>query len=278
MSRADDLQLDLLLVALASLLSLAMAVLQLPVPMRLPVGLVAVLILPGYSVSMALFPPGELDAVERSALAFSLSLGVIVFAAPFLNLAPGGLTAGAIAAALSGITLVATGIAAWRRRGRSDVGHLPVIALSDQALWHRLGRRWVGAGIGLGSVLLVALFALGLFAPPRLATEFFLLGPGGTTDSLPGRVVSGTSMTITVGIANDDGSGQPYRIIVQSGSARLAATGPISVGSSKGWTGTLDFRVPEPGADQEIRILLFKGSAAQPYRSLRLEVDAVAPA
>ncbi len=276
MRRPDNL--DLLLVTLGSLLAVAMAVLELPVPLRLPVGIVAALVLPGYSLSMALFPPGELDAVERPALAFSLSLGVIVLAAPFLNLSPGGLNADAIVGAVSAITLFATAVAWWRRRGRPAGGHLPGIALPDRPRWHGAGGRWAGAGLGLVAVLFVVLLALGVAAPPRTATEFFMLGPGGTAEGLPARVASGRPTAITVGITNHDGSAQPYRIVVESGSARLAATGPISVGAGKTWTGNVDFTVPRPGNDQEVRILLFRATDAQPYRSLRLVVDAFAPA
>lgn len=275
MRRSDNL--DLKLVVLGSLLAVAIAALELPVPLRLPVGIVAALVLPGYSVSMALFPTGELDAVERSALAFTLSLGAIVLAAPFLNLSPGGLNAHTIVIGLSTITLIGIGIARWRRRGRPDVGHLRGIALPDRLRRRGAGRRWAGAALGLVGMLVVAMLALGVGAPARPATEFFLLGPVGTAEGLLARVTTGTPTTITLGISNHDSSAEPYRIVVDSGSARLAETGPISVKQGDTWSGTVDFSVPGPGNDQEIRILLLQGSGGQPYRSLRLYVDAFAP-
>ncbi len=276
MRRPDNF--DLSLITLGCLLAVATAVLELPVFLRLPVGIVAALILPGYSVSMALFPPGELDGVERSALAFSLSLGVIVLAAPFLNLSPAGFNADAIVGTVSAITLLSTAVAWWRRRGGPAPGHLSGFALLGRPRWRGAAGRWAGVTVGMVVVASVALLALGVAARPTTATEFFVLGPEGTAEGLPARVASGTPTTITVGISNHDGSAQSYQIVVESGAKRLAATGPISVGSGSTWTGIVDFTVPTPGNDQEIRILLLRGSGAQPYRSLRLEVDAFAPA
>ena len=206
---------DLLLVTLGCLLAMAMAVLELPVLLRLPVGIVAALVLPGYSVSMALFPPGELDALERSALTFSLSFGIIVFVAPFLNLSPGGLTADSIVGAVSAVTLFATAVAWWRRRGRRAAGPPSGTTPLGPSRWRGVGGRWAGVAVGLVVVLVVALLALGIAAPSRTATEFFVLGPDGTAAGLPARVASGTPTTITVGISNHDGSAQPYRIVVE---------------------------------------------------------------
>ena len=269
---------DLLLVTLGCLLAMAMAVLELPVLLRLPVGIVAALVLPGYSVSMALFPPGELDALERSALTFSLSFGIIVFVAPFLNLSPGGLTADSIVGAVSAVTLFATAVAWWRRRGRRAAGPPSGTTPLGPSRWRGVGGRWAGVAVGLVVVLVVALLALGIAAPSRTATEFFVLGPDGTAAGLPARVASGTPTTITVGISNHDGSAQPYRIVVELGSKRLAATDAIFVGPGNTWTGMVEFIVPTPGDDQEIKIQLVKGSNTQPYRSLTLQLDAFAPA
>lgn len=278
MRRPEHLDLDLVLISAASLLALVMAAAQLPAPLRLPLGLAAVLLLPGYAVSMALFPPGDVDGVERAALAFSLSLGVIVLMAPLLDLTSGGLTVTSITAAVSLITVVAAAIAAWRRRSRPEVGQLPAVAILDRRVWRRIGRWQAAAAIASAALLLIGIVGLGVFTPRPAATEFYMLGPGGIANSLPGHVVSGAPVTITLGISNDDGSGQPYRIVVESAAARLASIGPINVGSGARWTGHVDFVVPAPGTDQEIRILLFKGAGAQAYRSLRLEIDAVPPA
>ena len=99
----DDI--DLLIVIFASLIAAIGFAFGLPLWIRLPVGLLAALALPGYALGMAVFPPGRLDGVERAALSFSLSVGAMVLAAPIINLAPGGLTERAVVATISAITI-----------------------------------------------------------------------------------------------------------------------------------------------------------------------------
>lgn len=267
---------DLVVVALASLIALGMVMLQLPVPLRLLIGIAAALILPGYALSMALFPPGELEGVERAALAFSLSLGLVVLMAPFLNLAPDGLTAGSVTWSMTAVTLVATTAAWWRRRRRPDPRDMPGGSSPDRSQTSGADLRWVALAVGLIAVVLVALLSGGIGVKPAGATEFFVLGPGGTADGLPTKIAAGAPTTITVGISNGEGSAQQYTVVVESASGRLTARGPITVESGTTWTGTIEFRVPASGNAQEIRILLLKPSDPQPYRSLRLVVDVVA--
>jgi len=276
MSRRDNL--DLLVVALLSLLAAAMAVLAAPVPLRLPIGMVAALVLPGYSVSMALFPPGDLDRIERSGLAFTLSLGVIVVIAPILNLSPAGLSPDAVVVGVTTVTVVASAIAWLRRRVRPAGGPLFGIELPGRQWLRAPLRPWMAAALGLVGVLFVALLANGVAAQSRNATEFFLVGSGGNPDGLPARVTSGTPSSIAVGITNSEDSAQPFRIVVESGAGRLGETGPIAIGAGQTWTGAVDFTIPNPGRDQDIRILLFTGSSTEPYRSLKLNVEAFAPA
>jgi uncharacterized membrane protein len=202
MRRPDDL--DLVLVALGCLLAAAMAALAVPVPLRLPIGIVAALVLPGYSVSMAVFPPGDLDSIERSGLAFTLSLGVIVLVAPVLDVSPAGLNAGAVVGAVTAITLLATAVAWLRRRNRPAGGLVSGISLPGRLSLRGAFRPWMGAALGLVGVLFVALLANGVAAQSRNATEFFLLGPAGNPDGLPARVTSGTPTSITVGISKSD--------------------------------------------------------------------------
>lgn len=267
---------DLVIVAAGCVLALGMAILQVPVPLRLLVGIAAALILPGYAISMALFPPGELDGVERSAVAFSLSLGVIVVMAPILNLTPGGLTAGVVTEAVTAVTLLATAAAFWRRRRLPAPNDAPAGSSPARVPTWVFDRRWAAVMFGLIAVVLVALLSGRLAAPPAV-TEFFVLGPRGTAEGLPTRVAAGAATTIMVGISNKETSVQNYTVVVESASARLATAGPVAVESGTTSTSTIEFTVPAPGNGQEIRILLFKGSGTEPYRSLRLVIDAFAP-
>jgi uncharacterized membrane protein len=267
---------DLVAAALVSLLALAMAMLQLPFPLRLLVGIAAALILPGYVLSMALFLPGELEGVERAALAFCLSLGLVVLMAPFLNLTPDRLSTGTVTGSVTAVTLLASFAAWWRRRSRLDPKDGSARSWRDYAQGRGVDLRWVALIVALIVVLLVALLSGGLGAKPPAATEFFVLGPGGTGKVLPTRIIAGSPTTITVGISSDEPSASQYTVVLETARARLASRGPITVESGSTWTGPIKFIISTPGNGQEVRVLLWKGSDPQPYRSLRLIVDVVA--
>ncbi|GEM_PF-5429670 len=268
---------DLVIVAAGSLLALAMAILQLPVPVRLLVGIAAALILPGYAIGMALFPPGKLDGVERAALAFSLSIGVLVVQAPILNLTARGLTAEVVTEAVTAVTLLATAAAFLRRRRLAAWHDAPAGTSSVRVPPRVFDRRWAVVPFGLIMVVLVAFLTGTLGAARPLVTEFFILGPGGTAGGLPARVAAGVPTTVLVGISNEEASVESYTVVVESASARLATAGPFTVESGATSTNPIAFTIPAPGNSQEIRILLFKGSDSEPYRSLRLVIDAFAP-
>jgi len=268
-------QLDLAAVAAVSVAALLLGLADAPQLVRLPIGLVAVLLLPGYSLSMALFPPGRLDAVERWALAFSLSLGTIVIGAPILSFAGVPLEQSAILAAVSAVTLGATALAALRRRRQPR----PVSAEAlDPAAVEPGGIRIRRVVAVTGAAALLAVYVgVSLADRPVPVTEFYLLGPGGTVDSLPARAAPGSTLKVGVGIANAANPAEPYRIVAEVGTNRLAELGPLSVEPGGSWTGELVMTVPELGADRAIRIQLFKGAATVPYRSLRLFVEAPLP-
>jgi uncharacterized membrane protein len=276
MKRPDHL--DLLVVALGSILAAAMAALAAPLPVRVPIGLIAALVLPGYSVGMVLFPPGDLDPIERAGLAFTLSLGIIIGLAPIINVSPAGLSAEAMVGAVTAITLVAAGLAWLRRTGRAAARPLFRFEPRGEGSLRAAVRPWMGAALGLVAVLFVALLVSGVAAQSRNATEFFLIGPDGTVGGLPVQVTTGTPTSVTLGIANAEDADQAYQIVVESQGERLSETPPILVGAGKTWTGDVDFTVGKTGSDQGIQILLYKDSSTAPYRSLKLNVEAIAPA
>ena len=96
--------LDLLLVVATMAIAVVAVIVALPAPLRLPIALPAAILLPGYAIAAALFPPGELDGAERFALSFGLSLALVVVAAPVINLTVPGLTAPVVVSFVAAVT------------------------------------------------------------------------------------------------------------------------------------------------------------------------------
>lgn len=85
-------------------------------PLRVVVGFLLVLFIPGYLLVSALFPrKDEIDAVERIALSIGLSICIVVFVGLCLNYTPWGIRLGTILLALSAFILVFTALSALRR-------------------------------------------------------------------------------------------------------------------------------------------------------------------
>ena len=84
---------DLLAAAIVALATLLFTLTPLSdLPVRIPLGLVMVLFVPGYTLIAALFPKkADLEGIERTALAFGLSIAVVPLIGLGLNYTPWGI-------------------------------------------------------------------------------------------------------------------------------------------------------------------------------------------
>jgi len=90
-------------------------------PVRIILGLLLVLFLPGYSLISALFPANDdLDGIERIALSFGLSIAVVPLLGLALNYTPFGIRLVPILVVLSVFTVSLAVIAGVRRQGLPD--------------------------------------------------------------------------------------------------------------------------------------------------------------
>jgi len=87
-------------------------------PVRIILGLLLVLFLPGYSLIAALFPgKDDLDGIERIALSFGLSIAVVPLLGLALNYRPFGIRLVPILVVLSAFTVSLAVIAGVRMQG-----------------------------------------------------------------------------------------------------------------------------------------------------------------
>jgi uncharacterized membrane protein len=277
-------------IALFGLLLLALiafGVQGLPAPLailRLLLGLAYVLFVPGYVLQAALFPrAADLDGPERLALSFGLSVAAVPPLALLLDQLPWGLRLWPIVVAQGLFIAACSVIALWRRRS------LPLeerprfdLDLDLRGWWadqDRLGRLLYGL---LAAAFLLALISaatiLFLPRPDESLTEFYILGPGGLAEDFPRQAAPSQSLSVTVGIANHEGSAITYHLEVRLGEQRLNQVGPISLEDGQVWQQAVEYALPGPGADQQVDFLLYRDAPsgqAEPYRRLRLWIDVV---
>lgn len=268
---------DLLLLIVAALLMPLL--LWLPWPLlRVPFGLAAALLAPGYALVAALFPQrDDLDGVARAALSFGLSVAVLPLLALALDALPWGLRPWPIAATLA-LWIVFWSVAALLRRAL-----LPA-SLAEVPQGPNLVGWWSGLNAGarlragLGALGLLVVLAAGAYAlavpdPSARLTEFYALGAAGMAEDYPREVAPGEMMQLQLGIANHEGTPGHYRIEARAAGQLLAQAGPIELADGARWEQPLRYALPHPGNDQQVEILLFRDNSATPYRTLRLWVN-----
>lgn len=112
---------------------------------RVAPALAMVLFLPGYAVSVWLFPAPKLERLERLLLAVGVSISTTVIGALVLD-RTAHLTARSWAAGLAAVAVLAAAGGAWRRR------HLDVRVAGSPPLRIELGRLLVGLLVATASV------------------------------------------------------------------------------------------------------------------------------
>lgn len=268
-----------LLVLMTLALSLPILVL-LPLPLiRVPLGLLLVLLAPGYALSAALFAHrDDLDTVTRLALSFGLSIAVLPLLALVLDLLPWGIRLWpmtiALACWLGGWTL----IAALRRAYllRSDAAMVPPAA-ELPGWWAGLAKQqrfgYAGSLLFGGTLLLWIVAGMPGLAEQAPATEFYVLGAHALAEDYPREVAVGEEMQVTLGIRNNDSSTMTYRVEARSGTTQIARIDTVEVAAGQVWQQPLRYALTQAGDDQQIDLFLFRGNEAQPHRRLRLWIN-----
>lgn len=234
--------LDLVAIAVVTVLAAAAAFFGFPAWLRVPLGLLFMLAAPGYAFIAALFPERYREAtadearqglqpLERIALGLGLSIAIVPLLGLGLNFTPWGIRLVPVVVAVAVFTLVCTALAWGRRSGLPADRRFELALVSDAAPW---GER--GTTDKVLTVLLVAaiVFAAGALAyvlvKPRAAdpfTEMYVLGPTGKAACYPAAYGAGefrvsidevrvacplTVSNLTLGIVNHEGAPLTYTL------------------------------------------------------------------
>jgi uncharacterized membrane protein len=199
--------LDLLAVVAVTLLT-AVVVVAFPgwqSPVRVALGLVVVLLAPGYVLMQTLFARrDDVDGVERLALTLGLSIAAVPLLGLLLNWSPWGIRQAPMAIALTGWVLAFAALAAWRRR-RAPAG------TAFEMPW---GTPVLRQGTALFAFVMLVLLGVPALAvalrPPDTYTEFYVLGSTGQLQSYPTRLEPGERFELTFGVGNFEGEPQRY--------------------------------------------------------------------
>ncbi|MDM7913170.1 MAG: DUF1616 domain-containing protein [Methanotrichaceae archaeon] len=276
---------DLLASVLIALATLAFTLTPLAdLQVRIPLGLLMVLFIPGYCLIAALFPRnGDLDGIERVALSFGLSIAVVPLIGLGLNYTPWGIRLTPVVISLALFTVTMAAVAHLRRT------RLPPeerFSLEFRKHWDALKTELLAGDKSrldkALTVLLVISIILSVSAliyvivTPKQGekfTEFYILGPNGMAYDYPTSVQAGNKSTVIVGVVNHEYSLVNYTMHLSLNNSTLLGK-EISLEHNQTWEEPVSYVLNKPGDSQKLEFLLYKeGNFSAPYRDLHLWVN-----
>lgn len=270
---------DLLAIAVITLL-INLLIYGVPVePARVALGLLLVLFFPGYVLVSALYPRREqLKGVERIALGLGLSLALVPLLGLALNFTVWGIRLTPIVVALSLWTLAVAAVA-WSQRRRIAPEERFDIPWASIAAWVRKPRRFTDLAVGF-ALTLAALAVIGAVAwkvqqpvSGESFTEFYVLGAEKMLQDYPTNLRVGEAQDYNVGIINREKETVTYTIRAFLGNTQVGSLGPLVLSDEVTWEGKINVTPATAGEQQKLELRLYRDPSNEPYRTLHLFVD-----
>ena len=251
---------------------------------RIPLGLLMVLFVPGYSLIAALFPKkDDLDGIERLALSFGLSIAVVPLIGLGLNYTPWGIRLTPVVISLAIFTLAMAAAAHWRRLSLAEEERFSVefreniasikteLEAGDKT---RLDRA-LTVLLVLSILLSIAALVYVIVTPKQgeKFTEFYILGPGGKAYDYPTNVTAGNQSTVIVGVVNHEYARVNYSMQMSLNNFTFLQR-DLAIEHNQTWEQPVRYILKKPGDGQKLQFLLYRESNfTAPYRDLHLWVN-----
>lgn len=250
--------------------------------LRIVLGLPFILFFPGYTLIAALFPRKiDLDAIERVALSFGLSIAIVPLIGLILNYTPWGIRLYPILLSLSGFILAASAFA-WQRRRRLSPAERSELKIYLPFDWLK-GQSSIDKVLSLVLILAIlgAIGTLGyVIAKPKVGerfTEFYLLGPGGKAEEYPQKLKLGEEGKAILGIKNQEHQKMGYLVKLKIEGEEVKEIGSIELAQGQKWEKETRFAPQKAGENQKVEFLLYKlrrlGEEKDTLLQLRLEKE-----
>lgn len=253
-------------------------------------GVIMILLLPGYALMAALFPRNDdVGLLERTILSFTFSIAISSLLGFALNYLPWGIRPGSVIPGLALIVVACTVIANSRRHALPGGERFtPDIA----ATWRRsvnyagsLFKADSVANVLLALSILIALSAL-IYAvifpiQGEKFTEFYILGPDGRATNYTSGIIMGNVSPVIVGVNNHEQRDVTYDLLVSLNDSTNNSTlysEQFKVPSNQSWQKMIDVKPDRNGTNMKMQFLLFAdGNHTAPYRELHLWVNVTRP-
>ncbi|MCX9025951.1 MAG: DUF1616 domain-containing protein [Candidatus Methanoperedens sp.] len=251
---------------------------------RTILGIPLVLFLPGYTLIAALFPgKNDLDAIERIALSFGLSIAIVPLIGLVLNFTPWGIRLVPILISLTFFIIVMTLAAQIRRLKLAENMRFEVKfkEMYDSIKTEMFVKPQNRTDKILTIVLVISILAsltmlVYVIVTPKQGekfTEFYILGTAGKAEGYPTNIAAGKTSAVIVGIVNHEYEPVNYTLQVKINEDILKEQ-QIQTAHNQTWQQQVNFTPLHAGTSLKLQFLLYRnGNFTQPYRDTHLWVN-----
>ncbi len=262
---------DLLVATFLALLMLLVALANpdLGSPFRIVLGLLMLLLVPGYTLMAAVFPHrGDISSVERLTISFGLSIALIPLVGLILSNTPWGIRLDTLTIALAVSVVGAAAVAFTRRRilkpgqrfnVHTDVGFI---------------RGLTFAALSVGMVITLAI----VFQIRPQFTAMYLLGAEGQMEAFPNFLTPGEPFSVTIVVENLERRAQSYLLDVHVDEESVSSLEVPRIARAESWKKDVALWAPERPGRHRLTFELFRQGRPEVYRQVHLELMVVAAA
>jgi uncharacterized membrane protein len=243
--------------------------------LRIILGIVFLLIFPGYTMIAAIFPnKNSITGIQRAGFTIISSVALVSLVGLVLNFTPWGIRLTPIYITTSIIIVLGSGIALFRRSGLPVAERFSIPLTVRMPKWGKSNKFDRAISICLAIVVIGAVTTLGyVIVQPKAQeafTDFYILGPGGKMEDYPQGVTLGEQMVVTVGIENHENQDTNYNIKVTLDGVEMQSMSPVSLSNEGKWSSDVTLTPTNVGDNQKVEFFLYKGEESAPYLSLHL--------
>jgi uncharacterized membrane protein len=252
---------------------------KLPTPLallRIVLGLIYLLFIPGYALLSAVFPRCEdLSRTEHMTFAVGLSIAVVPPLALVVSRLPWGMRLWPIVVAIALFVACCLAVAWIRQRQLPSNEQFTLnVRLAFGEWWEIQGRtNQVLYSIFACAVLITLISATVIVRLPRPGdqfTELYILDAQRRAENYPRQAVVGRPVEVVVGVANQEGVPVTYRVDAMSDGRQIGQSVWVQLAPGVSDDHPMAFVPNRAGDDVEVEFLLFRDGSVEPYRSLRL--------
>jgi len=229
---------------------------------RIILALPSLLFFPGYVLIAALYPRKErMEAIERIALSFGISIVIVPIIGLILNYSPWGIALKPALYLLSSFTFVTSFIAWLRRRRLPDWEKLSVEFQLRLPVWDGKVRDRVLSTVLVCAIVGTVGMTAYILASPKGGeqfTEFYVLDESGAMTQYPRELNPGTPGRVVLDIVNHEYQEVAYHIVIKLSGEIINEVGPITIQDGQEWEQEVGFTPISVGDDQKLEFLLFK--------------------